>query len=184
MRVGAASALRLVVEHPGDTWVERELASSGILYKAEATGDYTYRGTDPAAYDDVFDQESGDTDDLGPLVDFLEFVNDSNDADFVSGLPGRLDVEAFATYLALEDLMENYDAIGRWRTLEEGLPVDASGGLPDGAGGWTQEVFADGWLSGNTATGRPVDVLELEDGSLLVSDDAADMIYRISYTKP
>ena len=111
VRVGAASALRLVVEHPGDTWVERELASSGILYKAEATGDYTYRGTDPAAYDDVFDQESGDTDDLGPLVDFLEFVNDSNDADFVSGLPGRLDVEAFATYLALEDLMENYDAI-------------------------------------------------------------------------
>lgn len=28
--------------------------------------------------------------------------------------------------------LENYDAIGRWRTLEEGLPVDASGGLPDG----------------------------------------------------
>jgi hypothetical protein len=29
--------------------------------------------------------------------------------------------------------LENYDAIGRWRTLEDGLPVDASGGLPDGA---------------------------------------------------
>lgn len=28
--------------------------------------------------------------------------------------------------------LENYDAIGRWRTLEDGLPVDARGGLPDG----------------------------------------------------
>ncbi|WP_435020678.1 DUF1592 domain-containing protein [Tundrisphaera sp. TA3] len=28
--------------------------------------------------------------------------------------------------------LENYDAVGRWRTLEEGRPVDASGGLPDG----------------------------------------------------
>jgi hypothetical protein len=29
--------------------------------------------------------------------------------------------------------LENFDAIGRWRTLEDGLPVDASGGLPDGS---------------------------------------------------
>ena len=29
--------------------------------------------------------------------------------------------------------LENFDAIGRWRTLEEDLPVDASGGLPDGS---------------------------------------------------
>jgi Protein of unknown function (DUF1592)/Protein of unknown function (DUF1588)/Protein of unknown function (DUF1585)/Protein of unknown function (DUF1587)/Protein of unknown function (DUF1595)/Planctomycete cytochrome C len=30
--------------------------------------------------------------------------------------------------------LENFDAIGRWRTIEEGRPVDASGGLPDGNG--------------------------------------------------
>jgi hypothetical protein len=29
--------------------------------------------------------------------------------------------------------LENYDAVGRWRTVEEGKPVDASGGLPDGS---------------------------------------------------
>ncbi|MBW8884212.1 MAG: DUF1592 domain-containing protein, partial [Planctomycetia bacterium] len=29
--------------------------------------------------------------------------------------------------------LENYDAIGRWRETEEGLPVDATGGLPDGS---------------------------------------------------
>ena len=72
--------------------------------------DYTYRGTDPASYDQVFDQESGD-DDLTPLIEFLRFVNESSDADFASGLGERLDVASFATYLALEDLMDNYDAI-------------------------------------------------------------------------
>jgi hypothetical protein len=29
--------------------------------------------------------------------------------------------------------LENYDALGRWRDLEADLPVDASGGLPDGS---------------------------------------------------
>ena len=29
--------------------------------------------------------------------------------------------------------LENYDAVGRWRTLEEGKPIDATGGLPDGS---------------------------------------------------
>lgn len=43
------------------------------------------------------------------------------------------------------------------------------------------EPFATGWLSGDKAWGRPVDVLQLPDGSLLVSDDHADAIYRIYY---
>jgi len=42
-------------------------------------------------------------------------------------------------------------------------------------------VFAEGWLQGSTAWGRPVDVEVMPDGSLLVSDDKADAIYRISY---
>jgi hypothetical protein len=29
--------------------------------------------------------------------------------------------------------LENFDAVGRWRTAEEGQPVDATGGLPDGS---------------------------------------------------
>jgi glucose/arabinose dehydrogenase len=43
------------------------------------------------------------------------------------------------------------------------------------------EVFAEGWLQGGQAWGRPVDVLVMPDGALLVSDDEADAIYRISY---
>lgn len=46
-----------------------------------------------------------------------------------------------------------------------------------------KEVFADGWLNNGAAVGRPVDIEELPDGSLLVSDDFANIVYRISYEK-
>jgi len=45
------------------------------------------------------------------------------------------------------------------------------------------EAFAEGWLQGERAWGRPADVLVMPDGALLVSDDEADVIYRISYKK-
>jgi glucose/arabinose dehydrogenase len=44
-------------------------------------------------------------------------------------------------------------------------------------------VFAEGWLSGDKAWGRPVDVLVMPDGSLLVSDDLSGTVYRIVYAK-
>lgn len=46
------------------------------------------------------------------------------------------------------------------------------------------ETFAEGWLNQDTqeAWGRPVDVLVLHDGSMLISDDKGGMIYRISYS--
>jgi glucose/arabinose dehydrogenase len=44
------------------------------------------------------------------------------------------------------------------------------------------ETFAEGWLQGGEkAWGRPVDVLVMPDGALLVSDDRAGAIYRVSY---
>jgi glucose/arabinose dehydrogenase len=43
------------------------------------------------------------------------------------------------------------------------------------------EVFAEGWLRGGQAWGRPVDLQVMPDGSLLVSDDFDGAIYRIRY---
>ena len=51
----------------------------------------------------------------------------------------------------------------------------------DGARATGYEVFASGWLQGERAWGRPVDLELLPDGSMLVSDDHADAIYRIHY---
>ena len=54
------------------------------------------------------------------------------------------------------------------------VPVDGERAEP-------ARVFASGWLDGAVAWGRPVDVLELDDGSLLVSDDKGDQVYRIYF---
>jgi glucose/arabinose dehydrogenase len=43
------------------------------------------------------------------------------------------------------------------------------------------ETFAEGWLQGQEEWGRPVDVLVMPDGALLVSDDKAGAIYRVTY---
>jgi len=54
--------------------------------------------------------------------------------------------------------------------------------VKDGQAG-KKEVFADGWLQGEDAWGRPVDVEVMPDGSLLVSDDLRGSIYRIYFQK-
>ena len=72
---------------------------------------------------------------------------------------------------------------GSWnRTVPDGYRVmrirfDARGRAV------AKEVFAEGWLKGGEAWGRPVDIKTLPDGSLLVSDDRAGVIYRIAYAK-
>jgi len=43
------------------------------------------------------------------------------------------------------------------------------------------ESFAEGWLKDGNVSGRPVDLLVLGDGSMLVSDDHGGRIFRISY---
>ena len=137
--------LRLVVQNLDEAWEEENFMTDGILYKAEAGGDWTYRGDDPDSYTDVFDQETGD-DDLTPLVDFLEFVNTSTDDEFAAGLSERLDVESFARYLAFEEVVDNFDDIDgpgnnaylRWDAESGGLTVVAwdhnlaFGGAPGG----------------------------------------------------
>lgn len=47
----------------------------------------------------------------------------------------------------------------------------------------TYETFAEGWLQEGKAWGRPVDIEVMEDGTMLVSDDRAGVIYRIRYAE-
>jgi glucose/arabinose dehydrogenase len=71
---------------------------------------------------------------------------------------------------------------GSWnRTQPVGARVMYTSLKEDGTADKT-EVFAEGWLTENGEyLGRPVDVAQLPDGSLLVSDDLAGALYRISY---
>jgi glucose/arabinose dehydrogenase len=72
---------------------------------------------------------------------------------------------------------------GSWnRTTPVGARIMFTSLKPDGSADRT-EVFAEGWLDPATGQyrGRPVDVAPMRDGSLLVSDDFAGAIYRITY---
>lgn len=71
---------------------------------------------------------------------------------------------------------------GSWnRTTPVGARVMFTSLKPDGTADKT-EPFAEGWLTENGEyMGRPVDVAQLPDGSILVSDDLAGALYRIWY---
>ncbi|MDC0434430.1 PQQ-dependent sugar dehydrogenase [bacterium] len=72
---------------------------------------------------------------------------------------------------------------GSWnRTTPVGARVMVT--MIDDEGNATTEPFAEGWIDENGEyDGRPVDVAQMKDGSILVSDDFANAVYRISYSE-
>ena len=106
---GSEQILRLVVQNPNGKWTEAELGE-GELYKADPFGDYSYRGSTLEPYLEVWDQEVGE-ENYQPLIDFLEFLGNSDDETFEAELSDRLDIESFARYLAFQELINNFDDI-------------------------------------------------------------------------
>jgi len=75
---------------------------------------------------------------------------------------------------------------GSWnRTTPVGARIMFTSLNEDGSAA-ESKPFAEGWLDESTGEylGRPVDVAQLPDGSILVSDDTAGAIYRIWYEAP
>jgi glucose/arabinose dehydrogenase len=72
---------------------------------------------------------------------------------------------------------------GSWnRTKPIGARIMFTSLKPDGTAD-KSEIFAEGWLDDDTGLyrGRPVDVAVMKDGSLLISDDFAGALYRVTY---
>ena len=72
---------------------------------------------------------------------------------------------------------------GSWnRTTPIGARIMFTSLKSDGTADKT-EVFAEGWLDSDTGLyrGRPVDVAMMKDGSMLISDDFAGALYRVTY---
>ena len=76
-------------------------------------------------------------------------------------------------------------AHGSWnRTKPSGALINFVSLKADGSAD-KSEVFAEGWLDDTGIyRGRPVDVAQMKDGSLLISDDFAGAIYRVTYSAP
>ena len=114
---GAEEKLRLVLDLPDDDlWNADAYDSTGATFKADSGGDYSYRGTTEEDYTDVFDakfvgDDLTDEEAFSALGDFLQFVNESEDDEFAADLGGRFDVDGFANYLAVQELVQNTDDI-------------------------------------------------------------------------
>ncbi|MBT70684.1 MAG: sorbosone dehydrogenase [Gammaproteobacteria bacterium] len=71
---------------------------------------------------------------------------------------------------------------GSWnRSDKSGYRVMMGRVNADNSGIAENAPFVEGWLQGQRNWGRPVDVLNMPDGSVLISDDMANVIYRVTY---
>ncbi|MEV0380554.1 CotH kinase family protein [Nonomuraea sp. NPDC050643] len=105
---GRSSTPRLVVEYLDVGYAEG--LGDGVLYKSLASGSFTYKGEDQTEYTTDFKQiNKVGGKDLQPVIDLVKWVNDASDAEFAEGLADRLDVESFARYLVLQNIMVNFD---------------------------------------------------------------------------
>ena len=109
---GGTEVLRLTLQNLNEDWVKQNFPQAGadsILYKAEAEGDWSWRGAD-GDYSSAFDIEVGPKD-YAPLIELLNLLNNGTQAEITEKLPQLVDLDSFATYLAFEDLVNNFDDI-------------------------------------------------------------------------
>ena len=107
---GGDSAARLVLDAPDAQWADAY--GNGVLYKGRADGSFDYLGEDPTDYEDSFKQINAEGSyDLQPVMNLLDFVNNSDDEEFAEELDDHVDVESFAEYLATQELLSNADAM-------------------------------------------------------------------------
>ena len=100
---------RLIVEHPDEGFADT-LGGSGVLYKSLASGQFTDQGDDPTAYTDDFKQITmKGSQDLQPVIDLIRWATASSDAEFDKHLADHVDVPSFARYLAVQNLLLNFD---------------------------------------------------------------------------
>jgi spore coat protein CotH len=97
------------VEHPDEGFADT-LGGSGVLYKSLATSQFTDQGDEPTSYADDFKQITmKGSQDLQPLIKLIRWVTTSSDADFNGHLADHVDVPALARYLAIQNLLLNFD---------------------------------------------------------------------------
>lgn len=108
-----AERMYTLAEQINGTYLETYFPDSeGVLYKAEMGADFRYLGEDPSAYTRFYDQKTLVNEaDLAPLIAFTKFVSQSSDAEFESQLAEHLNVDAFAMYLAVNNMLVNVDSL-------------------------------------------------------------------------
>ncbi|MCW5878537.1 MAG: CotH kinase family protein [Anaerolineales bacterium] len=110
---GGAEKLYVVSELVNQEYVAKHFKNEdGVLFKAEIGATLSYEGEQPSRYADSFTQQTRVNDaDLLPLIRFMRFLDEADDATFDAELANYLDVDAFATYLAVNAILVNNDSM-------------------------------------------------------------------------
>ncbi len=104
---------RLLLEHPDDGYANALFDSPGYLYKADAKSRLEFAGPDQSAYAHRFTQINAvGTGNLQPIVDFAEWLQHAEQAEFDASLADWVDVDSLARYLATQNLLVNGDDMG------------------------------------------------------------------------
>lgn len=108
-----AERLYVVSELVDESYLAKRFPGTlGVLYKADVGATLSYSGEEPSSYANSFTQETRVNDaDMKPLIDFMRFLDEANDATFEAELPTYLDVEGFANYLAVNAVLVNTDSM-------------------------------------------------------------------------
>jgi spore coat protein CotH len=174
---GGESAARLVLDAPDAQWADAY--GNGVLYKGRADGSFDYLGEDPTDYETSFKQINAEGSyDMQPVMNLLDFVNNSDDEEFAENLDEHVDVESFAEYLATQELLSNGDAMDGpgnnyylWFDTDAeqftvlswdlNMSLSGSGGMGGGVAGETAAAAEDadeaGAAAGQTADGANAD---------------------------
>ena len=105
--------LYVISELVNENYLEKYFENAnGILYKAELGSTLSYVDEDPSSYANSFTQQTRVNDaDLLPLINFMRFLEQADDDTFEKELPNYLDVDSFATYLAVNAMLVNTDSM-------------------------------------------------------------------------
>lgn len=107
---GSATQTRLLLENPDEAYGDSIDAGNSVVFKADAESSFSYQGDDLSVYEDQFKQlNKTDSQDATPIVAFLKWLDEADDATFDAELANWVDVDSFAKYTATQNLLANSD---------------------------------------------------------------------------
>ncbi|MFT7589928.1 MAG: spore coat protein H, partial [Limisphaerales bacterium] len=108
---GAYYGLYLNTEHIDEEFTEAHLGSDlGNLYKCTWPADLTWSGSSPSSYESCDQTQEGDLPGYTKLIEFIDILNNSSDADFPCEIESIFDVQSWLQIAAVEVLIAHWDA--------------------------------------------------------------------------
>lgn len=105
-----ASTTRLIIENPDQQYAFSLGLGRGVLFKSGSDNLFTYKGEDTTLYVEDFSQLNAiGSRDISPVINLLEWLENSSDEEFDKDLASWINIPAFARYVATHKVLGNFD---------------------------------------------------------------------------